>query len=225
MADFLLKCNGLRKSFASPHGEIPVLRGVDFAVAEGESLAICGESGSGKSTLLALLAALDRPDAGELYWQGHSVCDQSAKWQARYRSTFIGMVFQAYYLIPELNALENVIMASRIAKTYNKEMQQRAVELLERVGLKERMRHLTNQLSGGECQRVAIARALLNRPPLILADEPTGNLDEATGKSVMELLLKLCREDRVGMVLVTHHQGFAASTDRLLHLKLGKFSD
>ena len=222
MSEPLLVCQDIQKSFASPHGKISVLRSIGFSLSPGESLSIRGESGSGKSTLLSIIAALEQPDCGELYWRGEPVLAKSSKWQAQYRATFLGMVFQAYYLVPELNALENVIMASRIAKQYNRAAKQRAVELLERVGLKERMRHLTHQLSGGERQRVAIARALLNRPPLILADEPTGNLDEATGEAVMALLLQLCRDEAVGMVLVTHNSDFAERTDRSLVLKAGK---
>lgn len=221
MAECVLKCRALQKTFPSPHGAIQVLSGIDCEVGAGESVSIRGESGSGKSTLLSILSALEEPDAGMLWWQGQSVLGQSASWQARYRSRFMGMVFQAYYLIPELNALENVVMASRIAGRCNKAAKQRAAELLARVGLQERAKHLTHQLSGGECQRVAIARALLNHPQLILADEPTGNLDEKTGEVVMNMLLQLCAEEQTGMILVTHNPDFAQRTDRQLFLKSG----
>jgi len=221
MDDCILKCNGLKKTFPSPHGEIQVLCAVDMHVYSGESVSIRGESGSGKSTLLSILSALERPNAGTLFWRGESVLERTAAWQARYRSTFMGMVFQAYYLIPELNALENVCMAGRIAGKFDRVLQQRAEELLVRVGLQERLQHLTYQLSGGECQRVAIARALLNRPQLLLADEPTGNLDEKTGEVVMDILLRLCSEEQTAMLLVTHNPEFASRTDRKFHLKAG----
>lgn len=222
MSECILECKGLKKSFPSPHGEIEVLRSVDLKLQSGESLSIRGESGSGKSTFLSVVSALENPDEGLLFWQGESVFDKSSSWQAKRRGAFMGMVFQAYYLIPELNALENVLMASRIAGKFSRKTKKRAETLLERVGLGERMKHLSGQLSGGECQRVAIARALLNEPSLLLADEPTGNLDEATGKSIMEILLKLCTEEKTSMILVTHNPDFAERTERGLFLSKGQ---
>jgi ABC-type lipoprotein export system ATPase subunit len=216
VSDFVLSARGLAKSYLSGDRRIEVLRGVDLAVAAGESVSIRGESGSGKSTLLNLLSALDAPDAGELAWAG-------APAAAERRASFLGIVFQSFYLIPELDALQNVLMASRIVKAPGAAEQSRARELLAKVGLGERGHHLPSQLSGGERQRIAVARALMNAPRLILADEPTGNLDEHTGDAVIELLLGLCTESQTALVLVTHNAAHAAKTQRALFLKDGKF--
>jgi putative ABC transport system ATP-binding protein/lipoprotein-releasing system ATP-binding protein len=215
MNEPVVSAKGLRKSYRSGDRRLEVLRGVDLDVAAGESVSIRGESGSGKSTLLHLLAGLDSMDAGTLLWEG------SAGPSAGGRARFLGMVFQAYYLIPELNACENVLMARRIAGRPDRAAFARADDLIARVGLAERARHLPSQLSGGECQRVAVARALMNSPRLILADEPTGNLDEQTADSVMELLLGLCSETGTALVLVTHNAGYAARTKRRFFLHLG----
>jgi putative ABC transport system ATP-binding protein/lipoprotein-releasing system ATP-binding protein len=217
MSDAILTARGLTKSFLSGDRRIGVLRGIDLDVAAGESVSIRGESGSGKSTLLNLLAGLDTPDAGTLAWAEAPV-------QADRRARFLGMVFQSFYLIPELDALANVLMASRIVRIPGAAERSRAKELLARVGLAERAQHLPAQLSGGERQRVALARALMNAPKLILADEPTGNLDEHTGDAVIELLLGLCRETRTTLVLVTHNAAHAAKTGRQLFLRDGIFS-
>mgnify|MGYP001175615765 FL=1 len=219
MADHpaILSAHGVRKSFLSGDRQIEVLRGVDLAVSAGESVSICGESGSGKSTLLNLLAGLDKPDAGEIRWAG------SPDTGADRRATYLGMVFQSFYLIPELDARANVLMARRICGRPDAEARARADELLARVGLAERRHHLPGQLSGGERQRVAVARALMNRPQLILADEPTGNLDEHTGETVINLLLQLCSETQTTLVLVTHNAAHAARCARSLRLHDGRF--
>lgn len=214
----ILDARGLTKSFPSGERRIDVLRGVDLAVAPGESISIRGESGSGKSTLLHLLAGLDAPDAGTLTWEG------AADTGARRRAAFLGIVFQSFYLIPELDALQNVLMARRIISPIGPAERARAMELLTRVGLAERSHHLPTQLSGGERQRVAVARALMNSPRLILADEPTGNLDEHTGAAVIELLLGLCRETGTTLVLVTHNAAHAAKCARQLMLREGRFA-
>ncbi|HYP17475.1 MAG TPA: ABC transporter ATP-binding protein [Opitutus sp.] len=216
MADSILSARGLTKSFLSGDRRIEVLRGVDIDVAAGESVSIRGESGSGKSTLLNLLSALDAPDAGTLAWAGSPAT-------ADRRAEFLGIVFQSFYLIPELDALQNVLMASRIRKAPGAAETARAKDLLARVGLAARADHLPSQLSGGERQRVAVARALVNAPRLILADEPTGNLDEHTGDAVIDLLLGLCAETRTALVLVTHNALHAAKTQRALFLKDGRF--
>jgi lipoprotein-releasing system ATP-binding protein len=212
----VLQGSGLKKTYRSGDGRIEVLNGVDLAVLAGESVSIRGESGSGKSTLLNLLAGLDAPDAGSVAWDG-------APAAAGRRARFLGMVFQSFYLIPELDALQNVLMAARLAGTPGAEERRRAGELLARVGLSGRALHLPNQLSGGERQRVAVARALMNAPRLILADEPTGNLDERTGDAVIDLLLGLCRETGTALVLVTHNAAHAAKTGRALVLHEGRF--
>ena len=210
----VLAANGIRKNYRSGDRVIEVLRGVDLVIGAGESVSIRGESGSGKSTLLNLLAGLDEPDAGRLSWAGEPA-------HAARRARFLGMVFQSFYLIPEIDALANVLMAARMVKVPGAAERARAKELIARVGLAERASHLPAQLSGGERQRVAVARALMNAPQLLLADEPTGNLDEHTGDAVIELLLGLCRETQTALVLVTHNAAYAAKTGRQLFLREG----
>ena len=220
----LLAAKGLTKSFPSPDGPIHVLDGIDLSLKAGESISIRGESGSGKSTLLNVLSGLESASSGNLIWNGKSVAGQSLSNMAAERVRYMGFVFQAYYLAPELNALENVLLGARIAGRIRKEVEQRAVSLLERVGMGHRLRHQSTKLSGGERQRVAVARALINDPPLILADEPTGNLDETTGEAVMDLLLELVAAENKSLVLVTHNPDFAERTQRVLTLHLGKLS-
>ncbi len=214
MSNAVLSAQGLVKSFASGDRRIAVLRGIDLDVAAGESVSIRGESGSGKSTLLNLLSALDAPDAGMLNWDG------AAPSVAR-RAKFLGMVFQSFYLIPELDARQNVLMAARMLAAPGAKEKARADDLLQRVGLLDRATHVPAKLSGGERQRVAVARALMNAPALLLADEPTGNLDEHTGDAVIELLLQLCRDLGTALVLVTHNQAHAAKCGRGLFLHEG----
>ncbi len=211
----ILEASGLTKSFISGERTLEVLRGVDLTVEAGESVSISGESGSGKSTLLHLLAGLDACDAGTLVWEGSSQID------AERRGLFLGMVFQAFYLIPELTARDNVLMAARMVGRIGPEERQRADQLLERVGLADRANHVPAKLSGGERQRVAVARALMNRPKLLLADEPTGNLDEKTGDLIIDLLLELCRETGTALVLVTHNLAHAAKADRQVRMHDG----
>ena len=195
-------------------------------IAAGEVCMIVGPSGCGKTTLLNLLARLDFSDTGELYWNGESYDPKlpPGPRDAARRACLIGVVYQAYYLIPEMNVLENVLLAARLAGSMGKDAKQRARELLDRVGVSNRERQLPQKLSGGERQRVAIARALLNRPKVIMADEPTGNLDERSAGDVMELLLEACREEEAGLVLVTHNPSFAKATDEALNLVKGELS-
>lgn len=216
MNDVILTARNLRKSFPSGDRRIEVLRGVDLTVEAGDSVSIRGESGSGKSTLLNLLAGLDVPDEGSLDWAGLPA-------EADRRASFLGMVFQSFYLIPELDAFQNVLMASRMLRPPGEADRLRARDLLSRVGLADRASHLPTHLSGGERQRVAVARALMNSPRLMLADEPTGNLDEHTGDAVIQLLLGLCAETKTALVLVTHNAEHAAKTRRALFLKDGVF--
>ena len=211
----VLLADSIRKSFSTPAGTIDVLTGVNLAVARGESVSVRGESGAGKTTLLQILGGLDAPDSGEIFWNGERITRRGNAFLAAARTKLVGYVFQFFYLVPELTALENVLLAARIAGTPMKAAREQARALLERVGLAERETHL------GECQRVAIARALINRPPLLLADEPTGNLDERTGESVMRLLIDICREQRTALLLVTHNLDFAARADRKLMLRRG----
>jgi predicted ABC-type transport system involved in lysophospholipase L1 biosynthesis ATPase subunit len=215
VSDPVLSARGLRKTFRSGDATLEVLRGVDLDIAAGESVSIRGESGSGKSTLLNLLAGLDAPDSGTVAWDG------SPDTGARRRCAYLGMVFQSFYLVPELDALANVLLARRIMGGIDAAARARAAELLGHVGLAERARHLPSQLSGGERQRVALARALMNNPRLIVADEPTGNLDERTGNGVVELLLGLCSSADTALILVTHNAAHAARTRRSLVLIAG----
>jgi predicted ABC-type transport system involved in lysophospholipase L1 biosynthesis ATPase subunit len=215
VSDPVLSARGLRKTFRSGDATLEVLRGVDLDIAAGESVSIRGESGSGKSTLLNLLAGLDAPDSGTVAWDG------SPDTGARRRCAYLGMVFQSFYLVPELDALANVLLARRIMGGIDAAARARAAELLGHVGLAERARHLPSQLSGGERQRVALARALMNNPRLIVADEPTGNLDERTGNGVVELLLGLCSSADTALILVTHNAAHAARTRRSLVLTAG----
>jgi putative ABC transport system ATP-binding protein/lipoprotein-releasing system ATP-binding protein len=211
----ILSARGLRKGFRSGDGRIEVLRQVDIDVGSGESVSIRGESGSGKSTLLHLLAGLDAPEEGTVSWSGSSDLGPVR------RAAFLGMVFQAFYLIPELDARGNVLMARRMLGRIDAAARERADALLARVGLSARLHHIPARLSGGEQQRVAVARALMNTPRLLLADEPTGNLDEHTGDAVIDLLLGLCRETGTALVLVTHNASYAKKTDRQLLLREG----
>jgi ABC-type lipoprotein export system ATPase subunit len=221
----LIEAKGLRKSFLSGGEPIPVLNGVDFRLKKGESVSIRGESGSGKSTLLNVLSGMETVDEGQLYWSERRVSGLSLSSLAAERAHRIGFVFQAYYLAPELNALENVLMAARILGRIDSRKKDRAVALLEKVGMGHRVKHSSTKLSGGERQRVAVARALINDPAVILADEPTGNLDETTGDAVMDLLLEMTSEEGKSLVLVTHNPEFAGRTERQLALHLGRMEE
>jgi predicted ABC-type transport system involved in lysophospholipase L1 biosynthesis ATPase subunit len=199
-------------SYASGDRRIAVLEGVDCTVRAGTSLSIRGESGCGKTTLLNLLAGLETPDQGEIVWAGTAIGGLGRDELARQRGKFIGLVFQSFYLIPELTAADNVLMPARILGKISPADRKRATELLARVGLADRAHHVPAHLSGGERQRVAVARALMNRPRVVLADEPTGNLDEATGEGVMSVLLEVCAEQQASLVVVTHNAAHAART-------------
>ena len=224
MSDAVLRASGLRKSYPSGDRTLAVLQGVEFNLTAGETVSVRGESGSGKSTLLNILAGLDRPDAGELFWGGEAAHKLSLGELTARRGRFLGMVFQSYYLIPELDAAANVLMSARMLGGVGEVERDRATALLKRVGLAERGHHLPAHLSGGERQRVAVARALMNRPAVILADEPTGNLDERTGDEVISLLLEVCAEERAALVLVTHNPAHAKKTSRQLLLHGGRFA-
>ena len=223
----LLLAKGLVKTYRLGGTELRVLRGVDLEVGRGEWVSIVGRSGSGKSTLLHLLGGLDEPDAGRVTFDGTEVTALHRPRVDRYRRESVGFVFQFYHLLPELSALENVLIAAMVRHGWaawpgrRKAARQRAEALLERVGLADRARHKPAKLSGGERQRVAIARALINEPALLLADEPTGNLDAATGAGVVELLETL-HADGQTIVMVTHDAAIAAAADRHLRLDAGE---
>lgn len=209
MSRRLIETRNLVRRFKSGDEFIEVLRGVNLCINAGDTVSIQGESGCGKSTLLNLMAGLDHADSGEIYWGLEEISKRSNESLAMERASLIGMVFQSYYLVPEIRAIENVMLGGRISgKTEN--LLERAEALLKRVGLEGRMSSLPATLSGGERQRVAIARAMISDPLVLLADEPTGNLDETTGDSIMDMLQALCEEKQVSLVLVTHNAGYAA---------------
>ena len=205
------------------YGVLEVLRGIELTISEGEFAAIIGKSGSGKSTLLGVIAGLEKPDAGRVVIQGHDLAGLSDTQMADLRRRTIGIVFQTYNLIPSLSAIENVLLPTffdqRMSAT---DHHQRGVELLRQVGLADRMQHRPAALSGGEQQRVAIARALVNRPSILLADEPTGNLDAETGAAVLELLLGLGRANATTLLMVTHDLDVAGKADKLIEMKDGR---
>jgi predicted ABC-type transport system involved in lysophospholipase L1 biosynthesis ATPase subunit len=209
----------LFQSFRMGSRRIEVLRGISIGVAPGEIIFICGASGAGKTTLLYTLAGLERPESGIVEFEGRNVYNGSSGSQARFRNKKMGFVFQGYFLLPELTALENVSLPGMIGRTSNKKA---AEESLAAVGLADRMQHLPAELSGGEQQRVAIARALTNDPDIIFADEPTGNLDSETGGAIVDLLLNLARERKKSLLIVTHDAGLATRGDRELHIKDGR---
>jgi predicted ABC-type transport system involved in lysophospholipase L1 biosynthesis ATPase subunit len=215
---------GVRKSYTVGRNTIAVLRGADLAVAPGETVAIVGKSGAGKSTLLHLLGGLDHPDAGEVRVEGRDLRAMTRRELALLRAGGLGFVFQSYHLLPEMDVLENVMLpalALRGAWRAGKRARARAESLLEAVGLTQRATHTPMELSGGEQQRVALARALMNEPRIVLADEPTGNLDEATGHQVLDLLFRLVREKRRTLIVVTHNEHVAAACHRTLKLTDG----
>ncbi len=225
MSDLVIETKGLARSFISGNKSIEVLQGIDFSITSGESCSIQGESGSGKSTFLHLLAGLDKPDSGAIFWEGQDLKTLNNVALAKKRGSLVGMVFQSYYLVPELRAFENVLLAARITGIMNEDTEREAEKLLDRVGLAGRKTSLPATLSGGERQRVAIARALISNPKALLADEPTGNLDEETGDSIMDLLLDLCIEKEVALVLVTHNPTYASRLDRAWRLKQGRLEE
>ena len=209
----------LFQSFKMGSRRIEVLRGISIEVAYGEIIFICGASGAGKTTLLYTLAGLERPESGSVEFEGRNLYNGSAASQARFRNKKMGFVFQGYFLLPELTAWENVSLPGMIGRGSNTKA---AEESLAAVGLADRLQHLPAELSGGEQQRVAIARAVANDPDIIFADEPTGNLDSATGEAIVDLLLKLARERKKSLVIVTHDVGLAARGDRELRIKDGR---
>ena len=218
----LMEARAVVKSYVTGKRELTVLRGVNFAATRGEFVAMRGASGAGKSTLLHLLGGLDRPNSGEIIFAGENVSKLSNPALAQLRNMKIGFVFQAYHLFPELTALENVGLPARMARVPVAEAARRGRDLLKRVGLGERMEHRPTELSGGEQQRVAIARALVNNPEVILADEPTGNLDSHTGDEIIDLLLALRAEFQTTLIIATHDSELAARAPRVIQLVDGQ---
>ncbi len=226
MSKPILHAKGLHKSYVLGRVPLRVLRGVSLEMRRGEFLVIQGSSGSGKSTLLHLLGALDIPDRGSVEFRGQSLFTASNRVRAAYRNRDVGFVFQFYHLLPELNVLENVVIPCLVGLTfwqwqaYKREARRTAEEILDRMGLEDRLKHRPGELSGGERQRVAIARALVNRPALLLADEPTGNLDTAIGGEILDLLAEL-NEAGQTIVMVTHDEAVASRAHRRVHLSEG----
>ncbi|MGA0333314.1 MAG: ABC transporter ATP-binding protein [Kiritimatiellia bacterium] len=219
--DVLIEAVNLKKSYAMPHGVVEVLTGMSLQVHRGEHLCIMGASGSGKSTLMHLLAGLDTPDAGEVRIEGEAIHQWKESRRAAFRAEHIGVVFQNYHLLPDLNVLENVLIPVRALNPWREpgpEQIARAKERLESVGLLHRLEHRPVELSGGEQQRLAVARALMNDPEILMADEPTGNLDAETGDKVLDDLFRLSEEQNRTLIIVTHDPRLAERCDRTLRL-------
>ncbi len=214
----VIKCVDVWKEYAS--AKVKALRGINLEIKKGERIAIVGPSGSGKSTLMHIIGCLDKPTKGKVYVNGVDVSTLNENELAKIRGSTIGFVFQFFYLVPYLNALENVMLPMLLTK--GKADKKRALELLKKVEMEHRAKHLPSQLSGGERQRVAIARALANNPEIILADEPTGNLDTKRSKEIMDLLVRLNKEEGKTIVMVTHDLEMARKMKRILYIKDGK---
>lgn len=222
MATELLTCEDVSKSYRDGHHDLEVLQGINFSLQEDELVAIVGSSGSGKSTLLHCMGGLDRPSRGRILFRGKAIDRWSSKALADWRNQELGFIYQFHHLLPEFTALENIAMPLLIQGQSARQAQQRAEQLLVRVGLAQRGNHRPAELSGGERQRVAIARALANQPALVLADEPTGNLDDETAQQVLELMLELNRESGTCFVIVTHDQQLAARLPKQVQLHHGQ---
>jgi putative ABC transport system ATP-binding protein len=220
LIDDIIQVENLTKRIDNGSNYVEILRGLTFAIPRGEFVAIMGASGSGKSTLLGLMAGLDTATSGRIVLDGLDITNLVEDKLARVRGTKIGFVFQAYQLVPTLTAEENVLLPAELTGAGG-DIERRARELLERVGLGNRGHHYPVQLSGGEQQRVAVARAFITRPPILMADEPTGNLDSVNGAHILELLLELNREEKTTLVLVTHDQQIARQADRIIALRDG----
>ena len=227
----VMSVSGLHKSYGKSPVEVPVLKGVDLDINEGDFTAIIGQSGSGKSTLLHLLGTLDKPNRGEIYFRGERIDNLPARRQERLRNLEFGMIFQFYHLLPELTTLENVLIPRMVQDGLfgylksKRRYRDRAIELLKLVGLGHRLTHKPNQLSGGEMQRTAIARSLISDPSVLLADEPTGNLDAENGREVMDTLTALREHEKLTVVMVTHDDQLASKADRIINLVNGKVAN
>jgi lipoprotein-releasing system ATP-binding protein len=220
----IIQASGLGKSFNDGDINVDVLRGLDFSINESERIAIIGSSGSGKSTLLQLIGGLDNPTQGDIIICGHHLKQVNDSMRGHLRNKYLGFIYQFHHLLPEFTALENVSMPLMIRDMSLREIRQTAEKMLERVGLKQRLQHKPGELSGGERQRVAIARALVTRPKVILADEPTGNLDRKTAQQVFELMMEINRELNTAIVMVTHDTELAETMDITYELKDGRLS-
>jgi len=220
----LIALRNLTKEYVDGPRVVRVLTGLDLEISAGERVAIVGESGVGKSTLLHILGTLDRPTSGEVWFDGEDLATKSDRELANFRNREVGFIFQFHHLLPDFTALENVMMPALIAGAGRETTRKRSVDLLERVGLGARLDHKPGELSGGEQQRVAVARALIQEPRVVLADEPTGNLDPATAAGVQDLLIELNAERRLTLVVVTHSGALAEAMDRTLRLAHGRIA-
>lgn len=227
MSDYnpCLTAQQIAKTFIDGQNTITVFNEIDLALDKGESCAIVGASGSGKSTLLHILGGLETPTKGQVFWQDQDINQLKEAKMAHFRNHYLGFVYQFHHLLPEFCALENVAMPLLLRGDHKKQAYHQAQTYLDKVGLTERWSHYPAQLSGGERQRVAIARALVTQPACLLADEPTGNLDDHTSQSIIELLLDLQQHFQIALVMVTHHQGIAHQAQRCLTLEEGQLSD
>lgn len=227
-SEIVLRAHGIFKSYRKDRIEVPVLRGVDVDVMDGLVTALVGRSGSGKSTLMHLLATLDQPDRGEVHFRGERIDNASRRRRDSYRNHDIGIIFQFYHLLPELSAIENVLAPIMIGRSawgffrHRKEARIRAEAMLDRVGLLHRASHKPSEMSGGEMQRAAIARALMTDPSLLLADEPTGNLDTETGLDILKLLTELNQDDGLTILMITHDAAIAEGADICHRMQDGK---
>ena len=221
--DSLIEAIDVVKSFGTEAGELKVLKGIDLTIRKGEMLGIIGASGAGKSTLLHILGALDRPTSGRVMFREKDIASLDENSLARLRNTSIGFVFQFHHLLPEFNSLENVMFPAIISGVSFPEAERKAKGLLGELGLSERIRHRPSELSGGEQQRVAVARALIQHPEIVLADEPTGNLDTSTGNELFELFLALNKEKGITFVVVTHNKSLSDRCHRVLEMADGTF--
>jgi len=228
MIDFsstlLLRAENIHKAYGTRENPVKVLRGADLRVSRGEMLAIVGASGSGKTTLLQILGCLDIPDRGKLFFKEKELTSTSENGLSSHRNHNVGFIFQFHYLLPEFSTLENVMMPGLIAGNNKKKLKENAENLLDQVGMAHRLHHRSGELSGGEQQRVALARALIMQPALLLADEPTGNLDSSNGNQVFALLTTLCKTQNLSVVMVTHNMALAESMDRCLTLADGRLT-
>ncbi|MBN2048111.1 MAG: ABC transporter ATP-binding protein [Anaerolineaceae bacterium] len=221
MSEMVIDAHDLKKIYKMGEMEVKALAGVSFTVQHGELLAIMGPSGSGKSTMMNILGCLDIPSSGEYFLDGERVSQMKDDQLADIRNRKVGFVFQRFMLLSSITALENVELPLRYAGVNAKERRERAMEALDSVGLSDRMTHHPNELSGGQQQRVAIARAIVNRPSILMADEPTGNLDSKSGKEIMDLLVRMNRENNATVIIVTHDQNVSTQCHRILNLKDG----
>ena len=218
----ILELKNIHKNFRLGEDDIEVLNGIEISIQQGETFAIVGPSGSGKTTLLQIIGLLDSPTSGELYVRGESPKDLNDKSKSRLRNEFFGFIYQFHHLLNEFTALENTMMPLLIREQTTKEARTKAQDLLIRIGLEHRINHKPHELSGGECQRVAVARALVTSPSLILADEPTGNLDPETADRVFDSFLDLNRSLNTSLIMVTHNQELAKRMDKVYELNFGK---